>query len=314
MNTLIINKWRTLLLATLVLVVGVSCNEEEAPTLGTGGFQGVPDTYLQIATPVIAFQAGTEKYGISLNAIIGEIPISEVLVYSTFNDAAGATGLSSDEILLKSYAVSSDLKESIVDSLSYADLSAGITLDGSPLPESDFDIAVGAGWVLRLAAEIGGVEKNLGTINVAVLSPYAGLYESIETDYWRIGVQSGGADWSGSERFIGSVDATTFSYNDFWGPFVATGGAFLFSLDEETNILTVIDDPSQLFFSGDDMLTCQEDDGSFVNVPCDGSNVLIPDLVTGKHQIKLTYGYFTASGDENEGAREFYEVLEKVVD
>ena len=62
-------------------------------------------------------------------------------------------------------------------------------------------------------------------------------------------------------------------------------------------------------YSGNRALSCKTDKNQFKNVPCDGSNILIEDNVNGKHIIKITYGYFT----DGSGPREFYEVLEKIV-
>lgn len=309
------NTLRSLSALLIVALIGTSCTKDEAlPDYGTTETpQGVTNSYMRLLTPVVPFQAGTANYSLSFNIVQGENVFSRIDVYKTFNDAASATGASSDEALFKSYDIGSDLINRMTDQFTYEDLRSGLTLEGGSLPESDVDLAIGAGWVLRFVGVSSSGEVDLpGNVNIAVLSPFAGLYEAVNTAYYRINIQSGLTDWSGETRFIGSVDEDTFSYNDAWGPFASPGGFFVFDIDEN-NVVTVLDDPSQLFFSGNEMLTCQNDANFFDNVPCDGSNILVPDFATGRHRLFLTYGYYTASGDANEGDREFYEELVKVV-
>jgi hypothetical protein len=118
----------------------------------------------------------------------------------------------------------------------------------------------------------------------------------------------GQGPWVGATRFIGSVDETTFSYNDYWGGFIWTGNAFHFRVDESDNSIEVPILVNGALFSGNRAMSCSINPADFTSVPCDGSNILIPDDVNGKHTIKLTYGYFT----DGSGPREFYEVLEKL--
>jgi len=129
----------------------------------------------------------------------------------------------------------------------------------------------------------------------------------IESAYYRIGENNG--DWNGEVRFIGSVDEDTYSYNDYWGLFGWAGKSFNFDVDYSDNTINaplIVDG----LFSGNRALNCNEEPGIFENVPCEGSNVVVEDEASGKHRIYLTYGYFT----DGSGAREFYEVLEKIVD
>ena len=150
-----------------------------------------------------------------------------------------------------------------------------------------------------------------GAVNIAVLSRFAGIYRIVDMKYWRIGEDRDDvyASEIGNTRFIGSVDENTFSYNDYWGPFAWTGGSFNFDIDFADNSITVPIACCGLF-SGNYATNCQEHADKLTNVPCDGSNILEPVDATGKHRITLTYGYFT----EGSGPREFWEILEKVVD
>lgn len=307
------NNFKYFLLLFLGAVLVSACVPEEDLIVYPGETDLVrTDPLLDVKTSVISFVAGTENYIVSIFALIPDANATTKLeVYSTYNDAT--SGGQSNEVLLTTFDLSKG-ENNIKGTLTYDDLKAGLTVDGSSLPDNEVDIPVGSSWDLVVIPVDGSGNATFGSkkITVAVLSPYAGLYRVVESAYYRIG--AGPTIWNDQERFIGSVDANTFSYNDFWGNFANAGASFVFDLNDD-NTITVLDDPSQLVFSGDMMLTCQEDGGQFTNVPCDGSNILIPDDVDGKHVIKLTYGYFTTNADPTVGgAREFYEVLEKIVD
>jgi hypothetical protein len=292
-------------LSLAVVFAAVSCNEDEFVTYGEETNQGISDPFLQIKTSVISFQAGTPSYLMEFNVVNGLKRITAVEVYSTFTDAA--TDAESNEVLLASYPLDADDLTVVSDELTYTELKAGLIVNGNPLPDNEVDLAIGSGWKFRFLGKRAEGDIGLpGSIRVGVLSRFAGNYKVIESAYYRIGVEQ--APWNGGNRFIGSVDATTFSYNDFWGPFAWGGQSFNFSLNEADNSLTVPILTASGLFSGNRPLNCTDDGAILVNVPCAGSNVLIPDDVGGKHIIKITYGYFT----DGSGPREFYEVLEKL--
>ena len=309
----IINK--IFLFAAFALVLG-ACGEEDYETYNEGEIQSINDAFLQIATQVISFQAGTPSYEIDLNLVNGDRKVTKVNVYSTFTDAT--SGVTADEVLFKAYNIGDDNLTRINESFTYEDIKSGITINGAALPADDLALAIGSGWKLRFEGETAqGVVGLGGAINVAVLSRFAGLYRVVASDYYRINVQSGSNDWSGDERFIGSVDETTFSYNDYWAVFGWGGNSFTFSIDSETNLVTVplLTEDGLLangdpLFSGNRGLGCHTEPGMFVDVPCEGSNILVVDDVDGRHRIFLTYGYFT----DGSGSRQFYEELEKIVD
>lgn len=296
-------------LSLALVFAAVSCNEDEFVTYGEETNTKLTDPYLQILTPVISFQAGTPSYNMKFNVINGNeaTRVSSIDVYKVFTDIV--TGNSSNEALLGTYPVGPGIGTSttIDEQLTYAQLKEGLTVNGGPLPDDETQLALGSGWSLRFEGQQATGKFGLnGGIQISVLSRFAGLYQVIESAYYRIGVNSG--TWNGTEIFIGSVDDTTFSHNDWWGPFAWAGEAFNFSLNEATNAITVpILTPSGIY-AGNRAISCVTDAALFANVPCAESNVLIPDEVNGKHIIKLTYGYFT----DGSGPREFYEVLEKL--
>lgn len=293
------------LLSFALLFVAVSCNEDDFVTYGDESPQGISDPFIQVLTPVISFQAGTPSYTMEFNVVNGLKRITAVEVYMTFTDAV--SGAESNEALLATYPLDADDLTVISDELTYAELKTGLTVNGNPLPDDEVNLAIGSGWKFRFLGKRAGGDIGLpGSIRVGVLSRFAGNYKVIESGYYRINVFS--SNWNGQTRFIGSVDATTFSYNDFWGPFGWGGQSFNFSLNETDNTLTVPILTASGLFSGTRPINCTDDYALFVDVPCDGQNVLIPDDVGGKHVIKLTYGYFT----DGSGSRQFYEILEKI--
>ena len=293
-------------LSFALLFVTVSCNDDEFVQYGDETFKTIVDPYLQILTPVISFQAGTPSYNMKVNVINGNEAkrLSSVDVYKVFTDIT--TGNSSNEALLGTYPVGAGTSSLIDVQLTYAQLKEGLTVNGGPLPDDETELSLGSGWVLRFEGQQATGKIPLsGNIQISVLSRFAGLYKVIESTYWRIGVVT--ATWTGENRFIGSVNETTFSHPDYWGNFGWAGKEFWFVVDESDNSISVPIDSGDGRFGGTRAINCTDDFAIFTNAPCTGSNVLIPDEVNGKHIIKLTYGYFT----DGSGPREFYEVLEK---
>jgi hypothetical protein len=286
-----------------------SCEEEfTAPTYSSSGAVKIADPYLQINSPVIAFQAGTKDYTIDFNAINGLNAMSKVNVYKVFKDAK--SGKSSAPALLGSYDIPAGNKTAVVKKITYADLKNGLSVGGAGLPDEK-DLAVGSSWKLTFEGETTAGKIPLdGSMTVGVLSRFAGIYKIVDFKYFRIGVATALAEYAvGKERFIGSVDENTFSYNDYWGGFAWGGKSFNFDIDFATNKVKVPILVNGDLFSGNRALDCDKDGGDMKNVPCATANVFTPVDATGKHRIKLAYGYFT----DGSGPREFYEELEKVV-
>ncbi|MCB9327549.1 MAG: hypothetical protein H6572_02565 [Lewinellaceae bacterium] len=306
-------KNKNLLILLVVAFLGtflVSCSDDTDNTINYSGGETlkITDPYLQIGTPVVSFQAGIPEYNYELTLINAVNHVSKLNVYKQFTEAG--TLAKSERILFKSYDISNESKMLISETFNSDDLKTGLSVSGNQLPSNDELIPTGSSWTLTFEAETDhGVQSLAGSIRVAVLSVYAGIYKVIDSEYFRIGESYGG--WNGETRFIGSVDENTFSYNDAWGYFAWAGKSFDFDLNEDNSITVPLINSSGLF-SGNRALRCDIEPQTFTSVSCAGSNVLIPDPAAptskdGKHIIKLTYGYFT----DGSGPREFYEVLEK---
>lgn len=295
-------------LSLALIFVGFGCDDSDYVTYDGEAFQDVADPFLRIKTPVLSFQAGIPSYHMEFDVINGANRLNTIDIYKTFTDAV--TGASSNEALLGTYTIEGDDYTVVTDELTYEDLKTGLTVNGGSLPDNQAELAVGSLWVFRLVGHYasGKAQQMGGSIRVGVLSRFAGFYRVVQSEYYRINVPRPDLAWTGQTRFIGSVDATTFSYNDYWGLFAWAGNSFNFELDESNNKIRVPILTASGLFSGNRAINCVDDAAVLVNVHCDESNILIPDDVTGKHVIKLSYGYFT----NGSGPREFYEVLEKI--
>ena len=312
----------------LFLCVGMlSCEEElvtydEEIDLEEIAENSLSSPFIKVLTSNISFVAGEESYGISFLAVAPpSADFVSVNVYKAFTDSR--TAKTSEKVLLKNYPIEPvDFRDEVSDNITFAQLREGITIDGDPISENELDLGIGSSWTLSfegVKADGSASFEESATIVVAVLSPFAGNYSVIESDYWRINVQSGLADWTGETRFIGSINDTVFAHERIWGPSAftwtpAAGPELAIIWDPETNKLSVpaeFNGVPQNYFSGNYVITCEDDLAFFSNVPCDSR---LEPSEDGKHKMYLTYGYFTASGDENEGEREFYEVLEKIVE
>lgn len=136
-------------------------------------------------------------------------------------------------------------------------LIAGLTIDGVPLSDVPFTYAVGDAWTLthEVVLSDGTLLKQSPNTNasVSVSGRYAGTYTVIESDYWRIGVQSGLNDWTGCTREIISLAPGVYMNSQAFGPFTFTGCIsdiygtnpcpdtqqwIVIDLDEETGAIT----------------------------------------------------------------------------
>ncbi len=265
---------------------------------------------LEVMTPVISHVKGERPtYSVEYLVYQGEVKTTQVEIYKQFSNAEGTT----DKQLMKSIAVDNQsMGQILTTEFTYDDLA----LDVPGLPENDADLVVGDKFILtyQTTTSEGNKHWNVPTTEVGVSSPFAGVYNVIESDYWRIGVQSGGADWTDQTRVVKSVDPTTLQHVG-WGPWVPeqwpTDPIYLYLYSADESDITVLKewDGEVLRGPGDVPITCAEDGSLFTNVPCEGSNVMV-FKDDGKHTITITYGYEVVGS----GYREFYEKLEKIVE
>lgn len=302
------------------LLVFASC-DDETTEYGETIFASA-DPFIQLLTEKISFVAGEPTYNVSFVVIPGSSDATSVNVYKAFTDAA--TQETSDAVLLGNFDIDESMTSFTVSTdVDFAQLRDGILIGGNPITTDENEVAIGSKWILSLEPVNGSGVASFETpknIEVAVLSAFAGNYIVYESSYFR-----GGADedlaWNGVERFIGSVNDTTFSHPEFFGRFGFADPTeqFIFYLDKTDNTILIpatVGGESQPISFGEYFISCEDtgDAGDMSNANCDNSNVLIPDFATGKHIFKLSYGYYASIGTGVIGSREFYEAMEKIVE
>ncbi|CAN1544940.1 hypothetical protein MCEGE10_01920 [Flavobacteriaceae bacterium] len=151
--------------------------------------------------------------------------------------------------------------------------------------------------------------------NVIVFSTkvgYEGTYKAIDAAFYRIGVLVYDAGSWPAVTVIEAVDATTYRVVNYLGAANFTGNTWYFTVVND-----IIDIP--LTYGGfpqlgnaQPFISCASNPTDMANVNCATSNYGIRDNVTGKDQLKMSFGYYTSSGAV--GPRTFYQVLERIVD
>jgi hypothetical protein len=302
-----------------VLSVGLfSCNEDNNDTLsGNEDIGGYVDVVNE-AIPYVVGNGNTFNYNVRLNAIQSPIAIAKVEVYKQFFKKGEVA--SSAKVLLNTYNFNgTPYSENVNFTVNYNQLISGLSVSGAPLPVADNLLGIGDYFLLtyKITTASGLVRNSAETTKLAVSTRFAGNYKCTFAQYWRIGVPSTvtAADWP-AVTVIESVDASTYRVKKYFGFFVnsstATSGDYYFQVDTSDNITYPANTPDGIGQQGNlqPFLRCGEP--NFQYAPCAGSNVCIRDNVSGKDQLKMSFGYYTTSGAI--GSREFYQVLEKIVD
>jgi len=302
-------------LALLTSVGLVSCTSFTDPLVGdavTGGL-------VTVNTGLVSYVVGNGNefpYNASFSVFQGAVTTTKVDVYVVFND--NTNDGQSNEVLLKSFPIpSSPQHQDFAFQVTYDELIAGLTIDGVPLPASDSGLNIGDAWTLKYVSttSAGNVVVNSSGTKISVSTRFAGTYMVIQGEYWRIGVPRPDVAWTGQLRTIESVDATTYRFLDYAGPFFAVTNTHYFTIDENDVVNTpdLYDGTPQLL-NAFALINCIEDPALMTNA-CnyDGpQNTVVRDDVEGKDIIYRTYGYNATAGDV--GPREIYEVIQKVVD
>jgi hypothetical protein len=229
--------------------------------------------------------------------------VSEVIVYKSFYSVA--TGLWSNEVEDSRVTVGSGFLENVSFGKTFADLKTNLLLDGAALPDSDGSLTIGDYWQFRFVSVMAnGNKAESGTkVKLTVSTRFAGLYNAIAGDYFRIGVHNSGVEgWDGVDIVVSSVDATTYRIEEYFGLFDGNPDGILFQIDPATLVITYL--PDQLG-NGQPMTTCP-DNTNLTNVPCDGSNIAKAND-DGKDELIMTFGYLTPGS----GPREFFQSLKR---
>lgn len=308
-------KFNLFFLSLAVLFSLFSCEKENDELTGGAEVGGLVDVRSSLVAYVVG-NGNTFNYNVSLNVFQGAVKTTQIDVYKSFTNVAGDT---SNEAFLKTISIpESPQSQDINVTVNYNELISGLTLNGSPLPSSDAGLNIGDFWTLKFVSTTseGKVHANAATTKVSVGTRFAGTYRVVPTSqYWRLGVEtvSTYAGWHNSLRTIESVNATTYRFLDFAGPFEASTNTHYFTIDASDVVRTpILYNGTAQLLNGFGVINCQ-DTPLDIAIACGVAglqNTVVRDDVEGKDRIYRTYGYYTTGS----GPREIYEVLEKVVE
>jgi hypothetical protein len=305
-------KFKLYSLALLVLAGLFSCEKDSDALTGgaeTGGL-------LTVNSGLVGYVVGNGndfKYPVKVTAFQGDVLTTKIEIYKSFTTVAG---VKSNEVLFKTIDIAASPKNQVIDfTATYNELKAGLTVGGQPLPTDDSLLIIGDAWTLRYVTTTseGTVHNNSKTTKVAVGTRFAGTYRVIDSNYWRLGVSSGG--WNGDIRVIESVDATTYRFVDYAGSFQAATNTHYFTISPAGVVQTpeTYKGAVQLL-NGWPLINCVDNPLLMTNACgyAGPQNTVTKDDVNNKDRIYRSYGYNTGSGAV--GPREFYEALERIVE
>jgi hypothetical protein len=297
----------------MISVLGFfSCSDSNTDVLTGNKDEGGLLTVKNALVGYVVGNGDDYEYKTSISAFQGDVKVVSVDVYKQFTSVDGA---SSQKALLATYTVPTNSQLVNLDlAFTYPQLISGLSVNGTPLSSDDASLSIGDSWTLTYVTttDDGDVQENAKTTKVSVGTRFAGDYYVIQCDYWRIGVirPDVTGPFLGTKVTIESVNATTYRKLEYAGPF--NGNEFYFTIDpsDVVNVPTTYNGEVQLL-NALPAINCTENPGDMTNA-CSVAglqNVVTRDDVEGKDRIYMTYGYLAATG-----SREFYEVLEKVVE
>jgi hypothetical protein len=166
-----------LLIFTVLGLMFSSCNESEdlvTKDAKTGG--------LVSPTSSVPYKLGaTPKVDIAVKVPMGPGVVS-LKVFNQYFSAA--SGTKSNQVLMKTVDMgSANATEEVTKnySVTYADLSKDITIDGGSLPADEALLPIGDYWLLTYVSVLGDGREvlNNASTNIAVANKYAGFYQSV---------------------------------------------------------------------------------------------------------------------------------------
>jgi hypothetical protein len=297
-------------LALLVLAGLFSC-EKDSDTLTGGAETG---GLLTVNSGLVGYVVGNGndfKYPIKVTVFQGAVLTTKIEIYKSFTTVAG---VKSNEVLFRTIDIPATPKNQPIDfTVTYNELKTGLTVAGQPLPTDDSLLKIGDAWTLRYVTTTseGTMHNNSKSTKIAVGTRFAGTYRVIESNYWRLAASP--SSWNGDVRVIESVDATTYRFVEWAGPFQAATNTHYFTISPAG----VVDSPQTYkgavqLLNGQPLINCAShpiDMARACGYP-GPQNTVTKDDVNNKDRIYRSYGYYTAGS----GPREFYEVLERIVE
>lgn len=242
--------------------------------------------------------------------------VQSIDVYKTFytKDAKGNV-LVSNKVLLKTLTVnvpSTEQKVDVVYGVTFNDLYKDLKIGSNLLSNNDGDLQIGDYWSLTFVSNLtSGIKHEVARkVKLSVGTRFAGIYKCIDATYYRIGVLTGSTSSWPAKTVIESVNATTYKVNDYLGLF--SGNTWYFIIDSNDKIKIppfAPDGVTPNIGNGLQLISCDTNANDLTRSNCGTSNIVVRDNVKGKDQLKMTFGYIGGGG-----SREFYQVLEKIVE
>lgn len=307
---------KKILVAFSLLGLIFSCTENNTDLLTGNKDEG---GLLTVKNNLIGYVVGngnTFQYKSTVNAFQSNVKVTSVAVYKQFTNT---NGISSNKTLLGNYSCPTNSQSVNLElNFTYQELISGLTVSGSPIPSDDTLLNIGDYWTLTYVTttDDGQVQENTSSTKVAVGTRFAGNYKCITAVYYRIGVLTAStADWP-AVTTIESVNSTTYRVKKYFGYFTntstATGGDFYFTIDSNDNISYPATTPDGVPQEGNTLpfISCASNPNQMTNVNCGNSNFVTRDNVNGKDKLTMSFGYLNPST----GPREFYQVMEKIVE
>lgn len=286
------------------LALATSCTDDDNDELTGGATEG---GLVSLDAAAIGYVVGNDgTYTASGEVFQGREKTTSIDVFKSFTNSV--TGETTEELLFETLSLS-DIQQGIANDFSFQFKFEDL-INGFPtIPTNDAELNIGDFWNLRFVSTLadGTQVSNANTVKVSVGTRFAGLYKTVEAQYWRIGSFNATESSWPAETVIESVDATTYRVVEYFGLF--SGNEWYFQIDENDNITYPEETPSgdAQMGNGQPFITCAS--GDLTNIPCGATtNIVIRDDVDGKDRLVMSYGYFTAGS----GPREFYQVLEKL--
>ncbi len=290
------------------LALATSCTDDDNDELTGGAIEG---GLVNLDAAAIGYVVGNDgTYTASGEVFQGREKTTSIDVYKSFTDSE--TGETTEEILFESISIS-DIQQGVASNFSF-DFKYEDLIEGFPsIPAADSDLNIGDFWSLKFVSTLadGTQVTNASTVKVSVGTRFAGIYKTVDAEYYRLGVLTYTESDYPAETLIESVDATTYRVVEYFGAF--NGNEWYFQIDENDVITYPEETPDgdPQLGNGQPFITCQSNPTDMTNVPCgSNTNIVIRDDVNGKDQLVMSFGYLTAGS----GPREFYQVLEKIVE
>ena len=145
------------------------------------------------------------------------------------------------------------------------------------------------------------------TIEFLCFSEITGTYETLDAEYWRLGVLNlDEASWP-AEIEILYICNDTFRVLEWIGPFNLNEWYFKVNDDGIISYPATRPNGSPQRLNDQPIITCASNPGDMANVPC-GSETNFVEIDGENLNLHMSVGYFTTGS----GPREFYQVLKKI--